>query len=74
MTLRMARILKWLEANPGWHTTREIGVQALHLDRTGRWGDTAIVGHLKKLCMMRKVELGRGKIKGALEAWRIKEE
>ena len=73
MQKRALLMLKWLQANPGWHSYREIGVNALHLDRTRKWGDSAIVGHLKKLRAMGKVEFGKGKLPGVLEAYRAKE-
>lgn len=73
MQKRMMLMSNWLQANPGWHTLREIGISALHLDKTKRWGESAIIGHLKKLRAMGKVEFGQGKIPGVLEAYRAKE-
>ena len=73
MSKRSMLMLVWLQANPGWRTLREIGIGALHLDKTKRWGDSAIIGHLKKLRMMGKVEFGQRKLPGVLEAYRAKE-
>lgn len=73
MRKREMTILKWLQANPGWHGYREIGVKALHLDPRTRWGNTAIIGHLKRLRMTGKIEFGKGKLRGTLEAYRAKE-
>ena len=73
MQRRVAEILTWLQRNPGWHSYREIGIGALHLDKMSRWGAEAIVGPLKKLRTMGAVEFGRGKLPGVLEAYRAKE-
>ena len=74
MRKRAMQILKWLEENPGWHSIREIGIESLGLDKTRRWGNEAIIGHLKKLRMVGKVEFGKGKQPGVLESYRAKEE
>lgn len=71
MNRRELLILNWLRANSGWRSLREIGIGALHLSKTGRWGhDGAITGALKKLRTKEQVEFGRGKIPGILEAYR----
>ncbi len=73
MRKREMLILKWLQGNPGWHSYREIGIKALHLDPTRKWSDMAIIGHLKRLRVMGKVEFGKGELPGVLEAYRAKE-